>query len=308
MKNLIREIAKRMHSFETAIWNDNRHNMEAVKILIGGIRALENSKQEFKQLRDYEFKVFSQWGEDGIIQQLIRTVDIPNKVFVEFGVEDYRESNTRFLLMNDNWSGLIIDGSERNMNAVRNSDLYWRYDLQAVSAFITRENINSLIQNAGISGDIGILSVDIDGNDYWVWEAIDCIRPRIVICEYNSLFGKDKEISTPYKADFVRGKYHHSNIVYGASIKALCSLGKMKGYKFVGSNSAGNNLFFVIAEGNEAIREASVEEEYVQAKFREERDENGALTFHSFQKRKENVRNAEVYDLERQMLVRVGDL
>lgn len=308
MKNLIRRIVKRNYSFEMAIWNDNKHNMEAVKVLIGGMRALENSKHELKQLRDYEFKVFSQWGEDGIIQHLVRAVDIPHKIFVEFGVEDYRESNTRFLLMNDNWSGLVIDGSERNMNAVRNSDLYWRYDLQAVNAFITRENINSLIQNAGISGDIGILSVDIDGNDYWVWETIDCVRPRIVICEYNSLFGKDREISTPYKADFVRGKYHHSNIVYGASIKALCNLGKRKGYKFVGSNSAGNNLFFVIEEGNEAIREASIEEEYVQAKFREERDENGALTFNSFQRRKENVRNAEVYDLEQQTLIKVGDL
>src|SRR5690348_2388073 len=148
-----------------------------------------------RPLRDAEFQVFSQWGDDGIIQYLIHQVPSLPEVFVEFGVQDYRESNTRFLLMHDNWSGLVMDGSEQFVSFIQSEDIYWRYDLTAVASFLTRENINDVIRGAGFSGPIGILSVDIDGNDYWVWEAIDVVDPTIVIVEYNSVFGPDRAVS-----------------------------------------------------------------------------------------------------------------
>src|SRR5258708_40191895 len=107
--------------------------------------------------------------------------------FVEFGVEDYTEANTRFLLHNRGWRGLIMDGSMPNMQAVRDDPLHWMHDLTAVPAFITVENVNDLIQRAGFGGEIGILSVDIDGNDYWVLDAIRCINPAIIICEINGV-------------------------------------------------------------------------------------------------------------------------
>ena len=150
----------------------------SARILIRQMRQLG----PLSRLADAEFKVFSQFGDDGIIQYLLQQVEIPetSRRFIEFGVQDYQESNTRFLMVNDNWRGLIIDGSESNIQKVVSDPLYWRHDLTAVAAFIDRDNINDLFSSNGYSGEIGLLSVDIDGNDYWVWEAIDAVSPRIV--------------------------------------------------------------------------------------------------------------------------------
>ena len=148
--------------------------------------------KKIDSLEEVEFQVYSQFGEDGIIQWLIHNVTIDEKTFVEFGVEDYTEANTRFLLMNNNWSGFVIDGSTPNIDSIKKWEYLWKYDLQATAEFITKDNINMIISGAGFHGDIGILSIDIDGNDYWVLEAIECINPQILICEYNNLFGNEK--------------------------------------------------------------------------------------------------------------------
>jgi len=210
---------------------------------LGRIEARQT--ESAKTLREAEFRVFSQWGEDGIIQFLSRHVPIENKTFVEFGVQDYLESNTRFLVVKDNWSGLVIDGSAENIGKIRGSELYWRHPIRAECAFITRDNINDIIRSAGITGDIGLLSVDIDGNDYWVWQEIDVIQPRIVVAEYNARFGVERAVSVPYDPQFIRERAHSSMIYYGASLAALAQLGEVKGYALVGCNSAGNNAFFV---------------------------------------------------------------
>lgn len=227
-----------------------------------------------------EFSTFSQWGEDGILQHLLRHISISRKIFVEFGVENYTESNTRFLLTNDNWAGLVIDGSAKNVDYIKSDDLYWRFNLKAENAFISRENINDLIRRNGIEGEIGLLSIDIDGNDYWVWEAIDVVVPSIVVVEYNSRFGPTRAAAVPYDAGFVRTIAHHSNIYYGASLAALCLLGKRKGYSFVGCNTAGNDAFFVRSELRPpALPELTSVEGFVRSQFRESRDADGALAF-----------------------------
>jgi hypothetical protein len=235
-----------------------------------------------QRLRDNEFRVFSQWGEDGIIQFLINNIEIKNKIFVEFGVQNYTESNTRFLLVNNHWTGLIIDGGEKYIDYIKQDPIYWHYNLKVAHAFITKDNINDLIYKNGIKGKIGILSVDIDGNDYWVWEAIDVVNPAIVITEYNFRFGKDEAVTVPYDEKFVRSQAHHSNIYYGASLKALYLLAKRKGYVFVGCNSAGNNAFFVRQDLKpDHIVELTVEEGYVAGQFRESRGSKGELCFMS---------------------------
>jgi hypothetical protein len=232
------------------------------------------------RLQDAEFRVFSQWGEDGILQFLCRRVVIENKCFVEFGVQDYLESNTRFLVVKDNWSGLVIDGSAENIQKIRNSEIYWRHDIQAECAFITRDNINDLIRSAGLCGDIGLLSVDVDGNDYWLWQAVDVVNPRIVVAEYNSRFGPDRAVSVPYDPQFVRERAHYSMIYYGASLAALAQLGEAKGYALVGCNSAGNNAFFVRKDVQPAkLAGLTAREAYVRGAFRETRDQTGNLAF-----------------------------
>ena len=254
-------------------------------VLQGQALALLNRQRKeagaLQSLDAYEFRVFSQFGEDGILQHLIEEADIQahERIFVEFGVQDYQESNTRFLLQGCNWGGLIIDGSKEWMNSVRNSSLCWRYNLQALAAWIDRDNINELISSAGISGEIGILSVDIDGNDYWVWEAIICINPIIVVCEWNSLFGPDHSVSIPYDPLFNRLTAHHSHQYWGASIQALQQLGLKKNYELIGSNQAGNNLFFVRNDRLGRLLGSSAADAWTEAKFSDTRNEQGQLTF-----------------------------
>ena len=233
---------------------------------------------------EQEFRVFSQWGEDGILAHILRHVKVSRKVFVEFGVETYAEANTRWLVVNDGWSGLVLDGGEDNIAAIRRDPIYWQHNLKAVQAFITRENINSLISEQGIAGEIGLLSVDIDGVDYWVWEAITVVQPAIVVAEYNSLLGPERAVTVPYDPAFQRAKAHHSHSYYGASLAALVALGRRKGMAFVGSNTAGNNAFFVRREllGG-PLRELTAAEGYVRRGFREARDADGKLIFPTFE-------------------------
>jgi hypothetical protein len=249
---------------------------------LGRIEARQCAAKGASSFTAHEFQVYSQWGEDGLIQRLIREVKIARKIFVEFGVETYTEANTRFLLVNDNWSGLVLDGGEANIRTIRRSDVYWRHNLKAVQAFITRENINELLRDNGVTGEIGLLSVDIDGNDYWVWEAIDAVSPALVVVEYNSRFGSERAVTVPYDPKFVRQEAHSSCAYYGASLAALVALGRRKGYAFVGSNTAGNNAFFVRRDLLPAtLREVSVAEGYVALQFREARDAQGKLAFMS---------------------------
>ena len=162
-----------------------------------------------------EFQVFSQFGEDGIIQFLTQRVPIENEVFVELGAADYRESNTRFLLIHDNWQGLIVDNGESMHDFLRTTSLAWRHHIDATTAFIDRDNVNDLIEAGGIAGDIGLLSIDLDGNDYWILDSVDVVRPRIIVTEYNSTFGPDAIVTVPYGAGFSRDQEHWSRLYWG---------------------------------------------------------------------------------------------
>lgn len=232
------------------------------------------------KIADAEFKAFSQWGEDGIIQYLIREVCPKSNVFVEFGIENYEESNTRFLLVNNNWSGLVIDGSSDHVAYVKNQPIYWQRNLKAVCEFITAENINDVFRTNGIGGEIGLLSIDVDGNDYWIWKAISCVRPAIVICEYNFRFGPERAVTVPYDPCFVRSEAHHSMIYYGASLKALTILAEQKNYVLMGCNSAGSNAFFVRKDLKpDTLKEVSVKDGFVSGKYRETRHLDGSLAY-----------------------------
>lgn len=296
----ITKLIKKINSYD--------QRLTKMELALGRIEARQNEVLNSNCLNDYEFKVSSQWGEDGIIQYLINNIEIKNKIFVEFGVENYTESNTRFLLQNNSWSGLVIDGSDEHISYIKNDPIYWKHNLKAECAFITKDNINELITKNGIKDDIGILSVDIDGNDYWVWEAINCISPRIVICEYNSHFGDIHSVSVPYDASFVRGNKHFSNIYYGASISALDFLAKKKGYSLVGSNIAGNNIFFIRNDLMSDFNVLTPKEAYRVSQFREARDENGKLTFNNIEKNLKIISDLEVINVETGESIKIKEL
>jgi hypothetical protein len=254
-------------------------DIERLQMAIGRQESRVVKSGRYERLCDAEFRVYSQFGEDGIIQYLISRVPIEHDVFVEFGVADYRESNTRFLLCNDNWRGLILDGGTRHIDFVRWNPLGWRHNIDARSVFVTRDNINGAISDAGISGDIGLLSVDIDGNDYWVLDAIDVVSPRILVAEYNSTFGPTAAVSVPYDPRFERTKADRSNLYWGASLAALCLTADRHDLAFVGSNSAGNNAFFVRRDVLGDLPTLTPQEGWVDARFRESRDNGGNLTY-----------------------------
>ncbi len=202
---------------------------------------------------------------------------IKNKTFIEFGVEDYRESNTRFLLVNNYWSGFIIDGSSEHVSLIKSDKVYSFFDIKAVCRFIDKDNINELLNQSGFDKEIGILSVDIDGNDYWVWQAIEH-RPSIVICEYNGLFGFEDAVTIPYDSGFIRGRKFPFNF-YGSSLAALHSLAAEKGYYFIGCNSAGNNAYFIHNDLKDQcpFPEITLRDGFVFPSFTESRSNNGDM-------------------------------
>jgi hypothetical protein len=282
--------------------------LRRIQEALGRIEARQNRIINYKNFNDYEFRVFSQMGEDGLIQYLIGKVEIHNKIFIEFGVEDYNEANTRFLLGNNNWSGLIIDGDQNNIDYIQRDVVSWAHNIIAKYAFITKENINKLITESGIFGEIGLLSIDIDGNDYWVWEAIDCVSPMIVICEYNSLFGPKAKVTIPYRPDFIRDRSNYNIVYYGASLAALDHLAKRKGYSLVGSNNAGHNAFFVRNDVIGNLPRLTAEQAYKPAQFREYYLTAPALSLYDFGGTLEHIKEKELYNLEQQRVMRIEDL
>jgi hypothetical protein len=262
-------------------WKVVSYKLDSQKILNAKILILEHNKLDtINSLKDIEFSVFSQMGDDGILQWLIHKIQLPEhlKTFIEFGVENYTEATTRFLLINNNWSGLVMDGSEANIQFIKNDFVSWMYELSSRQVFITAENINAEIKAEGFEGEIGLLHIDIDGNDYWVWKAINIINPVLVVVEYNSAFGNERPITIPYDPGFIASEAHYSRVYYGTSLQALLALAKEKNYSFLGCNSAGNNAYFIRNDYFTIVENKIMNKEYVRSKFRQNRLPDGKLS------------------------------
>jgi hypothetical protein len=174
---------------------------------------------------------------------------------------------------------LIIDAGTEHRRFLDDSRLAWRTTVDAVTAFIDRDNVNDVIRRGGVEGDVGLLSIDIDGNDYWVLDALDVVSPQIVVAEYNSAFGPERAVTVPYDATFDRGEKHASHLYWGASLAALARAADRKGLALVGGNRAGNNAFFVRRDSLGDIPVRAVADCWRPAQFRESRGRDGELTF-----------------------------
>jgi hypothetical protein len=194
----------------------------------------------------YGYKVFSQNDEDGIIAEIFKRIGTTNKKFVEFGVGNGLECNTHFLL-HQGWEGLWLEGSLKSCKKIKRlfKEPVVREQLTVCNAFITKDNINILIDKNLTYIDecleIDLLSIDIDGNDYWIWQAIGCVKPRVVVIEYNAKFPPDFEWIMQYDA----AHNWHEDDEHGASLKSLEILGRGLGYQLVATNLNGINAFFV---------------------------------------------------------------
>ena len=280
-----------------------RKNSDLALINQGRILSKLNSLESDWKIQKYEFKVYSQWGDDGIIQFLVNKLKIVNRTFIEFGVEDFTESNTRFLLIKDNWSGFVIDSSDKHIDKINRNISNWKYDFKAHNEFITARNINSILELSNFDKDLGLLSIDIDGNDFYILEAITEYTPRILICEYNSLFGDKRKITVPYQENFSRTKFHFSNLFYGASLPALNYISEIKGYKLVGTNSHGVNAYFVREDLiPKNFPDFTLEEVFTQRKFRESRDKNGKLDLLDIEVSIKSLKGNHVFNVENKEL------
>lgn len=249
-------------------------------------------------LAEVEFRVHSQFGDDGILQWLVARLPALPKRFVEFGVEDYREANTRFLMVNNGWRGLVMDGSHENMVRLRRRPWFWRNDLEARTCFVTRENVDGEIARWARGEAVGLLHIDVDGNDYWLWDAVQEITPGVVVVEYNAVLGVDRAITIPYQADFRRLNAHSSGQYFGASLAALTHLAIRKGYALIGCNSAGNNAYFVRRELlNDDVREVDITTAWRPPIFRESRNANGRLDYLDLAGRQAAIRGLPVVDV-----------
>lgn len=194
-------------------------------------------------LAGFELKVFSQNGEDGVLAEIFHRVGVESRFFVEFGAGAGNESNAVLLADVYGWSGVFLEGDASEFASLRYK--YLRMDkVRARQAMVTAENIQAILAECGVPVMFDLLCIDIDSNDYWVWQAIDSYRPRVVVCEYNGALDPSVAATQPYAPEVP----WDGTEFFGASLKALEDLGSVKGYTLVHTDLTGTNAFFVLDE------------------------------------------------------------
>jgi hypothetical protein len=201
------------------------------------------------RFRDTGFSLYSQNEEDGFLLLLFALLGTSNRTCVEMCAGNGLESNTANLILNHRWSALLFDGEKANVSTGKAfygnhpATRHWPpvFDCE----WITRDNCNHMIERRGISGEIDLFSLDIDGIDYWLWEALTVINPRVVVLEFNHLWGPDEAVTVPYSANFKAEFSQYGSDYAGASLAAFVKLGRRKNYRLIGTNAYATNAFFV---------------------------------------------------------------
>jgi len=234
---LLREIADRARGTQSSA----RRTDGNVQTLLR--RAYLNDTQDPHQdLVRHRFRIQSQNEEDGITLALFARIGVVGRCFAELGAGT-NGGNSGFLAQECGWSGLMVEASEGRVERLRQ-----RFDTEQVQvsgSWITRENVNDLLTDHGLAGEIDLVSIDIDGNDYWVWEALTATQPRVVIVEFNASFGATRRVVVPYEAEFSRETSERPHAYYGTSLGALASLADRKGYRLVLVEPRGINAYFL---------------------------------------------------------------
>lgn len=216
------------------------------QLLVNQYADLAPEKRLHAPINHHEMKAYSQNGEDGILLYIFSRIGTTNRQFIEFGIGDGSECNAANLVINFGWQGLMLDNSAGNVQKARAFYQERAGQVKIVEASVTKENINRLFKQQAVQGELDLLSIDIDGNDYWVWQAIDVVQPRVVVMEYNATFGAERAISTTYDPTFNYLEKHPGfGFYHGASLAALTKLAQEKGYMLVGCDSQGVNAFFI---------------------------------------------------------------
>jgi hypothetical protein len=239
----LKEVSRRLERIErqleslNKIWLKTRHVEPAIQAVLRELY-LDNERLPYpERLVAHRFRLASQNQEDGITFALLAETGVGARTFVEIG-SGLSGGNSAVLAREWGWTGLMIDGAgQKRMEQVAR-----RFPgVTALHAWVTRENVNELVTSHGFSGEVDLFSLDLDGVDYWIWEALTAISPRIVILEYNSMFGSERSVTVPYDPTFDR----RHGLYYGASLAAWTRLAHRKGYRLVAVEPAGINAFFL---------------------------------------------------------------
>ena len=274
------------------------------KLLMLGTSHILNMRKNYKNisnLNEVDFKVFSQNGEDGIIDYLLFSLQIEKAKFIEIGVGDYYESNTRFLFERSSGDGLIIDIIANFKKRAEKNIRLWRGNLKILNRKIDSENILATLKEFNFFDNIDLFSIDVDSIDYWILEKMPKKFCKLIVAEYNPYFGSNLEISVPNDKNFDRSKYHHSNLCFGASLKSIINLLDRKGFVFLGTNLFKNNAFFVNSDFKDnlflEIPNNNELNSFTNASFRESRDINDKLTFIDPKNILNEIKKCKVVDL-----------
>ena len=291
---------KRIKNFISSIISDNNdHNIFAIGSSHFGL-ASKNYK-DVRNLNQVEYKVFSQNGEDGIIDFLLNQLNIQNPKFLEIGVGNYKESNTRYIFMKSPNKGMIIDNVKNLKQEVSKHVKLWKGDLTIIEETVTSDNIYNILKKNNFQNNLDLFSLDIDGIDYWVMKELPENLSKIVVTEYNATFGANLEVTVPNINNFNRTKYHYSNLCYGMSLRAIINLMKRKNYVFIGANKACNNAFFInkseVDKLNIDLPDLNNLEKYTQSNILESRSNSGSLTFLSDKQKLDEISGCEVINL-----------
>jgi hypothetical protein len=228
-----------------ALQVESRHLQESFKKIEAGLEGLSEELRrrqwlEHKDLRGFEKKVFSQNGEDGIIEEIFRRIGVQSKFFVEFGAENGLEGNCLNLAKNESWAGLYIEADKTKFSSLK-KNLAGFPKVQCVSSLVTVDNIEELLAENQVPFDFDLLSIDIDGNDYWVWKSVFKWKPRVVAIEYNASHSPSKKWIMSRNDSYS----WNGTSYFGASLAALEQLGRDKSYTLVATDTKGVNAFFV---------------------------------------------------------------
>jgi hypothetical protein len=227
---------------------------QRINIALSKGGAMMNARNiDLTQPGTWEFSGFSQNGEDGILDVLRKNLLDSNRYFIEIGAADGIENNSAWLLVAEKYSGLMIEGSATLAERARRVVVGYSIGAECHNMFVTKESVLELKELA-LQHDPDVFSLDIDGNDYYIAQAILDVgfRPKIFVVEYNSAYGPERSMTIEYKADFVYTKEHSTYLYYGVSISGWRKFFDQHGYRFVTVDSNGVNAFFVNPEFFEA--------------------------------------------------------
>ena len=255
MKKMIQSILKRFRSFFCSpilsYLERQESNRQALlqNMLKFQYKQMVQADMQMPSFEDVGFKTYSEADEDGILHYIFALIGTTNKRLLDIGAAGINISNTANLVINHGWKGLLIEGDLKRVLSARKFYETFpnirNYPPVVVDKWVTSDNVNQVIMENGFSGDIDLLSIDIDGVDYWIWDAINCMQPRVVIVEYQCIWGPEKSVTVPNSPDF-KPEYHGRFGIYsGASLAAFVKLGKRKGYRLVGCSRYGYNAFFI---------------------------------------------------------------